>query len=231
MKAELSMAFEDLRGKAGTVVIQGSREGLVIRPRVKGKNPRTAAQVIVRNNMTTAAGLYKNFTTAQVQAWAAYAATQTHQSRSGKIVTPTAINAFTALASKFLQATPGGTVPTTPPSTAFTGDSPKITATGGSGIVTFTANVANATGVATELLLQPLKSRNRTPQSHGYRSKAFFPFTSGSLSTTVTVPPGWYAAGYRFVKLATGQETAIVPLTVNQVTFAIEEGNKGKKAA
>ncbi|HRF60476.1 MAG TPA: hypothetical protein PLH94_11270 [Fimbriimonadaceae bacterium] len=234
MKAELSMAFDNLRGKAGTVVISGSRSGLIVKPRVQPRNPRTAAQEQVRANLTTASQLFKNFTPVQLANWKTYAASITKTNPvTGKTYNPTPLAAFVGLATKFLQANPNGTVPLTPPTADFNGDKISVTATGGSGKITFTASAPNSAGVVTELLLQPLKSRNRTPSTIGYRSKAFVVFASGSLSAIVNVPAGWYAAGYRVVNSATGQDTKLIPLTVNQVTFAVEEGGEGrtKKAA
>lgn len=233
MKASLSMAFEDLRGKAGTVVVSKSRSGLVVKPRVKGRNPQTPAQQAIRANLTKASAAYKGLTSAQVALWQAYAQSQTkHNPVTGDAYSPTAISAFVALASKFLQA--GGTaIPATPPTTPFSGDTVTITATTGTGKVTFTASKGNAAGVQTELLLQTLKSKNRTPQPHEYRTKAFVAFATGSLTYDVIVPAGYYAAGYRFVNTATGQTSPRVLLTVVQVTMSLAEGGKSesKKAA
>src|SRR5882724_10228675 len=139
-------------------------------------------------------------TAAQAAAWGNYASGQTKSDpRTGKSYHPSAITAFTALASKFLQVTPGGTIPLTPPATSFGGDTITLTAAGGAAKVTFTASGGNGTNIYTELLLQPLKSANRKPQPGGYRTKMFFSFSLGSPSQIVTVPAGWYVPAYRFV--------------------------------
>ena len=230
MKAKLSMAFADLRGKDGSVVISKSRTGLVLKPRAKARNPKSTAQNGVRSNLAKAAQNYKNFTAAQVTAWQTYAASIVKKNPiSGTSYSPTAINAFVALASKFYQINPAGTAPTTPPTTAFAGDVITVTATAGTGLVTFTASAANAANVKTELLLQPLKSKNRVPGTKGYRTKAFFAFASGSLTTTVSAPTGNYAAAYRFVNTLTGQESALVTLPVLSVAFSVTEGEGGEK--
>lgn len=75
--------------------------------------------------------------------------------------------------------------------------------------------------MVTEFLLQPLAGPNRTPQAGAYRSHGFFAFVAGTLSHDVDVPPGTYAAAYRFVNSATGQESGLVSLDVQQVTFAL----------
>jgi hypothetical protein len=184
--------------------------------------------------LATVSRIYKGFTQEQEDAWNQYAQTLPERDPvTGKRTVRTGVNAFTGLATKFLQATPGGSVPLAPPSTPFVGDAPVVTATAGVGKVTFSANVPNGAGVTTELLLQPLASRVRNPQKGGYRTKAFFRFVPGSLSTDVTVPPGFYAAAYRFVRLATGQTSDLTPIGVSQVTLAVSPGAQAakKKAA
>ncbi len=233
-KAELGVILQDLRGKAGNAVFSKSRDGIVLKPRVKGRNPNTAAQQAVRHALSTATSMFKNFTSAQNAAWSTYAQTITkHNPVTGKSYHPTAINAFTALAAKFLLVNPTGTVPTTPPATSFPGDTITLTTTGATGKVTFTASGANAANVKTELLLQPLASANRRPQRNGYRSKAYVAFASGSLSFDVLVPAGYYAAAYRFVNALTGQETQLIPLPEQQVSFSVSVGgtNEAKSSA
>lgn len=233
MKVKLSAAFQDIRGKDGQIVVSKGRSGLKITPRTRARNPKSAAQVGVRNNLTRAAQLYKNMTTAQVLAWTNYANTIVKRNPiSGTTYSPSPINAFAALATKFLQINPAGTVPMSPPTSAFTGDVITITATGGTGSITFTASAANFAGVKTELLVQPLKGKNRVPGSRGYRTKSFVAFASGSLTSTVTVGTGYYAAAYRFVNTATGQETALVPIGVQTVALSLtDNGPVAKKKA
>lgn len=75
---------------------------------------------------------------------------------------PTAINVFVALATRSLQATPDGTIPTFPPDGTFEGDAitlPTAPDPAGAGI-TFTASGANAPDVVTEILLQRLPTPN-----------------------------------------------------------------------
>jgi hypothetical protein len=133
------------------------------------------------------------------------------------------------LAVKFLQINPSGTVPVTPPAGPFLGDTITVTAVADTGKVTFTASGPNALGVRTELLLQRLPGRNWNPQPGGYRSRGFVNFTGGSLSSDVPASPGWYAAAYRFVSVATGQATRLAPIGVSQVTLAVAQGATGTK--
>ena len=229
-KAELSVLLQALSGKAGNVVFTKAKDGTHVRPHIKGTNPNTPAQQLIRENFTKASGIYRTFNTSQLQAWKNYAQFQTvSDALDGSKSKPTAFNAFMKLACKFLQVDPDGTVPTTPPTTGFNGDNVDLTVTGGTGELTFTASAANASGVTTEILLQPLANANRKPQSGAYRHKLFHVFTTGNLSLDVTVPVGYYAAGYRFVKTATGQASTLQTLAVQGVTLAIESGGANTK--
>lgn len=229
-KAELSVLLQGLSGKAGNVVFSKGKDGTHVRPHVKGENPNTPAQQFIRENFTTASGVYRTFDSSQLQAWKNYALYQTNSDPlDGSKYKPTAFNAFMKLACKFLQVTPGGTIPTTPPATGFNGDTVDLTVTGGTGELTFTASQANATGVTTEILLQPIANANRKPQAKAYRHKQFHTFTAGNLTLDVTVPVGYYAAGYRFVKTATGQASTLQTLAVQGVTLALEQGGSSSK--
>ncbi len=226
-KAELGILLQDLRGKAGNAVFQRGRDGLVVRPRVKGTNPNTPAQQQVRAAFTSATQAFRSMTSTQLGAWQLYATTLTrHNGVTGKTYSPEAINVFVELTTRFLLANPGGTIPMTPPTTPFAGDAIDVTATAGTGKVTFTASAGNATNVTTELMLQPLKSANRKPSHNGYRNKGFFHFATGTLSHDVDVPVGYYAAGYRFVNTLTGQATEMFALDVVGVTFEVRSGKK-----
>lgn len=230
-KAELTVLTNAISGSAGNVTFVEGKEGTIVRSRTRPKNPSTPAQQAVRAAFTKCTRLWSGFTTAQIQAWEKWASKTTeHDEVTGKGFKSTGFNAFVKLAAKYLQVNPSGTVPTAPPSTPFGGDVVAFTVTAGTGKLTFTADKANAAGVTTELLIQPLVNKNRKP-GKAYKSAGFFTFTSGSLSRDVAVPAGWYAAAYRFVMSATGQDTQVQTLAVHQVTFAVEQGGTQKKAA
>ena len=42
-QGDLGVLFNNLRGKAGSVVFARSKDGTVVKPRVHGKNPKTTA--------------------------------------------------------------------------------------------------------------------------------------------------------------------------------------------
>lgn len=233
-KANLSVIMESAHGKAGNVVFRKDKDGTHIVPHVKGTDPNTAAQQGVRTNLRKASGAFKNLSPLQYGAWKNFASNQTmHDPTDGSPYKPTPMSAFMKLACKFLQVDPDGTIPLNPPTAPFYGDDITITVTGGTNELTFTASAANSANVTTEILLQPLASVNRKPQKRAYRHKAFFKFVSGTLSTDIAVPAGYFASGYRFVNTLTGQATGLYALNVQTVTFAIAAGGKNetKKAA
>ncbi|MBS1715559.1 MAG: hypothetical protein JST30_14620 [Armatimonadetes bacterium] len=230
MKALLGMAFESLAGKDGGTVARRSKNGTILTPYVIPRNPNTTAQETLRSYFGKGSRAFKALNNTQVAQWQAYASGLTFRDDvTGKTYHPTDIAAFMQLAVKFLQVNPTGTVPSTPPAAPYLGDNVTVTALAGTGKVTFTSSGANTPNTKTELLLQPLKNSHWNPQPDGYRSKAFFAFVVGTLSTDVTVPPGTYAAGYRFVNTVTGQATDMVPIGVHQVTLSVEAGGSASK--
>ena len=227
MKGKLSMAFQDLRGTDGTVVIRKGRQGLVLTPHVTPRNPRTGAQMAMRGFLGRASKAYENMTDTQLKAWREYAEGITVTDPiTGKSYTPSPSNVFVGLATKFLQLSPSGTVPMTPPSSDFTGDSILLSYVAGTGTITVTASGANAAGVTTEILIQPLKSGARVPDANAYVHAAFKAFASGNLSQVLNVSAGHYALAYRFVKTSTGQSTLPIPFGKTVVSFSVEEGGE-----
>ncbi len=218
-RVAFSAEVADIRGKIGSVVFSRARSGATIRSRGPVRNPKSAAQTAVRGHLGRASSTFKGLSSTNVTAWRAYAATQTATDEiSGEVYAPSANAVFVGLATKFLQATPTGTIPTTPPSAPFTGDAVTVSAAGSSGQVAFTATGANAVSVAVELLLQPLASANRTPRPNGYRTKQYHVFVAGALTVSFALPVGWYAPAYRFVNLVTGQSTGLVTLPLVEVS-------------
>lgn len=225
-KIAYSAMVDNASGKMGTLVLTEARNGHTSRVWRKVKNPRTAKQTVVRDNLGKAARTFATLTPVQAQAWNDYGQTITeHNPLNGKAYHPAGIDIFVALATKFLQASPAGAIPIVPPSTPFTGDSVLITPSSpGAGTITFTANQQNAAGVTTELLIQKLPGRNRVPNPNGYKNAAFKAYTSGSLTQNVSVTAGNYALAYRFVKTATGQATNPVAISILTVALSLEDG-------
>lgn len=215
----LGVVVAQIRGKVGGGVFTHAKNGATLRTRVKPSNPRTAAQSGVRSDFTDASRAYKNLGSSDLAAWRNYALSITKTNAiSGTTYHPSAISLFNALASKFLQLTPGGAIPTTPPAAPFEGDTITVTAAGASGKITFTGSGANDAAVTTELLYQRLPSANRVPNPKGYKHGEFKAFASMALTQDVTLDPGEYIPAYKFVEEATGQQTGLVILPQVTVT-------------
>jgi len=215
-----------LSGKSTNIVYEDTEFGTVGREYEVPHNPNTPAQETVRAGFSGATQAFSQLTKAKVDAWNAYAATFKIRNKAGKLRSKRGINVYAALSTKWRLVNPTGSFPQDPPTTPFSNDTPIITATAGTGKITFNASAPNTPGVVTELLIQKLVNGNRKPSAHNYRTGAYFAFVLGTLTKDVTVPPGFYAAGYRFVKTATGQASEFRPLPVTQVSLAI-----AKKAA
>ena len=82
--------------------------------------------------------------------------------------------------------------------------------------ITFSVGSANAEGVVTEIMTQPLVNARRRVYADRYVSRGFVAF-AGAESVEVPCEPGAHACGFRFVRAATGQATAIFELGVVEV--------------
>ncbi len=208
----------DVRGSIDQQTFSRNRSGSIVKKKARITPSNTPKQRTARSNFAQASKLYKTLTDPEIALWEAYAAAHPVTDKlSGEKYTPTAINLYNALTSKFFQITPNGNAPVLPPAAAFTGDSLTLTALPGDNEVSFRATAANAAGVKTELLLQPLVSRTRKPAPGKYASYGFTTFAAAGHAVGVPVAPGFYAPAYRYVNPATGQVTSIVPLPTIEV--------------
>lgn len=212
-KIGLGVIVSQIRGKVGGGVFTRAHNGATLRVRVRPTNPRSTEQSAVRGYMTVASRAFKALSSSSLAAWQDYANSITKVNAiSGASYHPTAINVFVALAAKFLQISPAGTIPTTPPASPFEGDTITVTAAGGSADITFTGSADNASGIKTEVLIQKLASANRKPNPNGYRHQSFSAVPMGTPVVVSGLSAGEYSPAYRFVKTATGQETGLVVL-------------------
>lgn len=231
---KLAGPFAEISGKLGKLVFASTKEGTVMRDRTTPTNPKTPAQIAVRNAFRKATKQWSTLSAANMAAWKSYATAHPKTNKtSGEQYTPSAFNWFAALATKYFLVNPNATsAPLTPPATNFGGDSLSFTITNpvGSNNIQFTASAANSAGVTTELLVQSLASAGRSPSKSGYRSKGFKAFATGSLSTTVAVSTGYFAAAYRYVNTATGQELGTTFIgTLYVAGAALRSGDNSSK--
>ncbi len=109
------------------------------------------------------------------------------------------MNAFATLYGRLLRLDLPAPVPLAPPALPFVGDVVSTSVAGTPTGVEFIATGPKAPGVVTELLIEPLASRNRRTYRERYRHPAFV------------------ACAYQFVNSATGQATEIAELGVVRV--------------
>jgi hypothetical protein len=126
---------------------------------------------------------------------------------------------FISLASKAIQANPQAVIQLHPPETAFGGDAISITvracpavlpsgAAHLSGGIFFEASGVNAPGVVTELLAQRLPDAE-TVEPDRFLCVGVALFLEGDAGRFVPISPGHYACACRFIRLATGQTSAL----------------------
>lgn len=225
-RGTFSLSNVQVSGRVGDLVFLPQKNGRFIVRRMPSRLPRrTLGQKAASSRMTRAAAAWRTLGFAEAEQWDAYAAT----------VGRKAYNAFIGLAAKRLQVLPDAPIPSLPPTTPFQGDGivvavqaslpaktdVAVEASRSAGTearttfepgLTFSADAPNAPGVVTELLLQRLRGSLRKPVAKSYVSKGFVAFAPGTREATVPVPPGVYACAVRFIRVASGQEAAILPL-------------------
>jgi len=231
-KVKLNATVEQFSGHTGNAVFVASREGTVMRQRVAPSQPNTPSQLAARERLRKTARQFKAFTAAQKSAWKAYGEQSVHADHvTFKRTSSTAVNSYTRLATKFLQVSPNGTPPTSPPTTPYAGDKISVTAAAGTGKITFSSSTSNASGTTTELLIQKLSSAGCAAPMGAYKNAQFYVFTAkaGGDSTDVAVSTGVYSVAYRFVNIATGEDTGI--LVIGEITVALALASGKDKAA
>lgn len=222
---------QGMRGRMGGQVYSEAGVDTIVREFVTPANPNTGAQVGARGYFKTATQTWASLDDAERAAWGVFAqGMHSHNPMRLKQKPLSGFNVFVALASKFLQVNPAGTIPQSPPAVKFAGESIVITATPGTGKVTLTASAANTPGVTTEVLVQRLKAGYLKPEPNGYRHNSFHVYTLGNLSYDVTLGAGAWAIAVRFVKSTTGEETSSIPLPVQQVLLFVVGGKESRKS-
>ena len=101
-------------GKRGVTVSQGGRYGQISRALVIPTNPRTPAQMLIRNRLSGVAAMWRNLTQAQRDAWTAAAKALNSKPRDGQSGTLTGGQLFSKI--NISNLTVGSPVVNEPPS-------------------------------------------------------------------------------------------------------------------
>ena len=200
-----SLSNIQVRGRVGDLVFVPTSDGRLIVRRAPTYRPDpTPAQREGERRMKLAAAAWQRLTLEEGEAWGRFAAAEGRR----------AYSVFFGLSAKRLQMRPDEPLPRLPPTGGFLGDGIVVDcrfSIDDSRLI-FQASGPNAAGVVTELLVQRLAGLHRKPLVKAYTSRGFVHFAGGALAVPLEAPPGAYACAIRFVREATGQETAIVPL-------------------
>lgn len=202
--------LEGLHGKAGNAVYVRTASGVSVRDYVIPRDPKSPLQRAARQRIARCAEAWHQLTPQQGQRWREYALRLgKREPGSQTVVAPRAQNVFNALACRLQQLDPNAVIPLEPPASIYFGESVAINVTASAGEITFEASAPNTANVVTDLLIQRLTGGASTPQLKEYRHQTFVSFSSGHLSETLSVEPGWYACAFRFVNTETGQDTGL----------------------
>lgn len=226
-KFSQSALVGEVAGKVGGVVFQRGRNAQIIRLRVNPINPATATQQAARAALTAASRQYSAFNSMQLEAWRTFAESiQRTDPISGKQYNPSAISVYTELGTKFLQVTPGGTLPLNPPADAYVPPTIVVgtpTYDPSADEVSVTAAAATPAGSTVEILWQKTSGLAELPRANKWKTLGFHTFVTGTLTHTFTdvteITSGgavWFA--YRYVKTATGEMGPIVSMGVGTNT-------------
>lgn len=209
--------LDRISGRMSDGVAVKTRYGTVIRQKPVYRPTPSARQLATTQRLRQATAVWNELNITQAAAWDRYASRLTRRSQiSGTTYSPSGFNAFIMLATKFLQANPDESIPTSPPTTIFNPDNLLISVSATSEGVLFTAEQLSDEGVVVELMLQRLVNQRRKP-GEKYQGMDFVVFSSGEMSHLVDAEPGWYACATRQVEAATGRMQNWVPLGVVSV--------------
>jgi hypothetical protein len=211
-KSVLASPFGSISGRIGNLVVINYRDGRsAVRERVVPRNPRTPAQTAARERLALVQAAWSALSPPQIETWDAYARL-VNRSLPATVRATSARNLFIALGTKVLQMDFTSAIPRSAPTDLFAGDSIPVITEAAGGQVVFSSEGQNGEGVATELLLASVAAYTSRPPLRAYRTKGFHQFAAGAPTFTVSVQPGWYAPAIRFVRVATGQVSDVLPM-------------------
>lgn len=215
-----------LKGRLGNIVMVSDGDDLILRERPGRYLPQEASQVAAQSRQTSGAKLWKNLPVEAAEAWRRYAVRNPLPPKpNGRPGSTRGDNVFGSFATRYLLVHPGSTPPARPPESAFFGDSigvrlAAVTLTlpspegEGASEMRIVADGPNAPGVVTQILLQPLVSRNRRTYATKYVHEAIVTFTAEVREVTLPMATPWVAVAYRFIRADTGQATALAEIGI-----------------
>ncbi|HZH97937.1 MAG TPA: hypothetical protein VEX38_03120 [Fimbriimonadaceae bacterium] len=232
---KLSCLGEGMHGRVGNVVFLRTLGGTQVRELQIPSDPETPKQFQARRAMTIASRFWRELSTGEMKEWHEYAQAQAVRRPGQPPLVPRADRLFVGLSAKLLQmGVAPDDLPRTPPVGTFPGDAVRVEASpapngalpdgeesdspyvlDNARRITFTANLPNAQGVVTELLLQRLPRPYYRTYLEKYRTAGFVAFQEDGLEATVQAPYGrCFACAYRFVEASSGRMTGLIEVGV-----------------
>ena len=222
-----------MSGVVGDLLFEQRAGGTVAKARPTAPPRRTEGSKAGERRLVWLSAAWNALDEGSFQAWRRFAeASAVRNPATGAWVVPNPYNLFCKYAGRVRQIDPGASLEGfRPPEGPFGGDSLGLTVSTafrplpqpplqdeplGEEALRFSADRANAEGVVTELLTQPLVNARRRVYPDRYVSRGFVAF-AGPETMEVPCEPGAYACAFRFVRAATGQATAIFELGVVEV--------------
>lgn len=238
-KAVLGSMVGSVRGSVGGVVVTTGRGGTVLKRKPVYRRPTSPAQALAEGRMRAASALWSGLSAAQAARWRAWGEARGRTAQTAFIALATKILQIDPAAAVPLAppthdfvADDVAVTASEPPSFACerggqggesenaglsTPQPPPLTGVKGGGAgVLFSTTGPNRPGTVTELLLQPLLNERRSP-GKDYKTAGFVQFNAAAPTHLLSLAPGSYAVGYRFVERATGQRGPTILLGVVKV--------------
>ena len=229
----LSTGLAGMSGTIGDLQLENRAGGTVAKARSTTPPRRTEATKTGERRVRWLAYAWHALDTASFEAWKTLAwESAVRNPATGAWVVPNPYNLFCKYGGRVRQVDPAASLAGfRPPETPFGGDGVGVTVSPssgplplpplqnepfGEGVLRFRLDAANAPGVVTELMTQPLVNARRRVYGDRYVSRGFFAF-GGPGEVAIPCEVGAHACGYRFVRKATGQATAIFELGVVEV--------------
>lgn len=212
-------------GSIASMSYRESRVGQQQTSRILNNDSDTPGQRQARQNLDGASLGWTNLDKASKALWATYAATQFRKDPvTGRRYALTNREAYIGLNSRFALINPGAALPENPPTVRFGGDSIAVNLSQSGSDAIFSASAANATGVKTEIMGQRLASPDRAPREDDYVSLAFVAFHLPGETFHLSLAPGEWSLGYRFVSSTTGEARPMVALGELSVGLSMVAG-------
>ena len=229
----LSTGLAGMSGTIGGLQLEQRAGGTVAKARATTPPRRTKAMKDGERRVERLAVAWNALDTESFEAWKAFAwDSAVRNNLTGAHVVPNPYNLFCRYAGRVRQVDPAAPlVGFRPPEGPFGGDGVGVTVSPssgplplpplqnepfGEGVLRFRLDAANSPGVVTELMTQPLVNARRRVYGDRYVSRGFWAF-EGAAEVEIPCEVGAWACGYRFVRAATGQATAIFALGVVEV--------------